>query len=508
MLSFALVKAGTFDGIRFSRPDSYEASFSVELRPISDQFDSAALAVNGLDRDRLLVEGADPADAMTSASHWIGQQSLGYNPVLVAYPLGFDWSWLYWYFVRFSRLGSPFQHSKCFDIKTAFAVRARIPVSKAGRTKIPTEWRGTHPHTHRAVDDAIEQAQIFANLFEWDTPVPREGRKIVVPTLIRESRQRTDEKAATLLHELTQRGAVEIANGRACVYATGSMGRGEMSTRSDLDVFVLRDEAAIEPLTKLDEIRLKARLIEAARAQGYPPFSRDGQYVVAHNLKADLIGKLGTEDDDHLNVFTARMLLILESRPILGESTYKKAIEAAVAVYWRDYEQNSNNFLPIFFLNDILRFWKTLCLNYEARTGSKKESKPGERNLFNYKLKHSRLLTCYSAILYLLMVLQRDKGTVAPEVVTQLIGETPTRRLEIVAESRPNASALVQNILESYAAFLETCDEDKNVLESKFADSDFKREQFTKAKIFGDKIYELLNFLGQENSTLLRYLMI
>ncbi len=308
--------------------------------------------------------------------------------------------------------------------------------------------------------------------------------------------------------ELTNRGAVEIANGRACVYATGSMGRGEMSRRSDLDVFVLRDEMATDPLTKLEEIRLKARLIEAAKAEGYPPFSRDGQYVVAHNLNADLIGKLGTDEDDHLNVFTARMLLMLESRPILGTVTYQKAIDAAIAVYWRDYEQNSTNFLPVFFMNDILRYWKTLCLNYEARTGLKKDSAPGERNLLNYKLKHSRLLTCYSAFLYLLMVVQRDSGTVAPEVVTQMTRESPTRRLEVVAEALPAAATSVQGILDNYASFLLTCDEDKESLEAKFGAQDFKRARFAEARKFGDQIYELLKVLGQSDSSLLRYLMV
>lgn len=167
MLSFALVRAGTFDGARFTRPANYDATFYVELRPISEQFEPEALQVNGLDRGRLLREGIDPAAAMTRASQWVTEQAAGCQPVLVAYPLGFDWSWLYWYFVRFSNVGSPFQHSKCFDIKTAFAVRAGIPIGEAGRSKIPFRLQATQPHTHRALDDAIEQAQLFANIFEW-----------------------------------------------------------------------------------------------------------------------------------------------------------------------------------------------------------------------------------------------------------------------------------------------------------------------------------------------------
>jgi hypothetical protein len=72
------------------------------------------------------------------------------------------------YFTRFSRTGSPFNHSRCFDLKTAFAVKGRLPVAGAGREQLPPELRGEHPHTHRALDDAIEQAEIFAKLFAWE----------------------------------------------------------------------------------------------------------------------------------------------------------------------------------------------------------------------------------------------------------------------------------------------------------------------------------------------------
>ncbi len=71
MISFALVFAGTFDGKRFQRPVDYSKIFYAELQPISDQFQSEALAVNGLNRARLCTEGEDPADAMSRASNWI-----------------------------------------------------------------------------------------------------------------------------------------------------------------------------------------------------------------------------------------------------------------------------------------------------------------------------------------------------------------------------------------------------------------------------------------------------
>lgn len=168
MLSFALVYAGSFDGRQFRRPDRYEQTLYRELKPISEDFQPEALHINGLDRNRLCLEGMAPEKAMTEASRWVKAVADGAQPVLVAYPLSFDWSWLYWYFVRFSPEGSPFAYSRCFDIKTAIAVKAAIPISEAGRSRIDPSLRPAHPHTHRAIDDAIAQAEIFANVFEWE----------------------------------------------------------------------------------------------------------------------------------------------------------------------------------------------------------------------------------------------------------------------------------------------------------------------------------------------------
>jgi hypothetical protein len=125
MLSFGLVVAGRFDGTHFERPRTYDSTFYAELKPISEKWQPEAMQVNGLDRERLIREGRTPVAAINDASAWIQTMADGGRPVLVAYPLSFDWSWLYWYFVSFSADGSPFEHSRCFDIKTAYAVKAR-----------------------------------------------------------------------------------------------------------------------------------------------------------------------------------------------------------------------------------------------------------------------------------------------------------------------------------------------------------------------------------------------
>src|SRR3990172_4912034 len=176
MLSFALVYAGRFDGVLFQRPSSFDETLYKELKPISDQFEPEALRVNGMDRDRLCREGGSPEVVMTEASRWVRGVAGEGRPVLVAYPLSFDWTWLYWYFIRYSSEGSPFDYSRCFDIKTALAIKASIPIAEAGRSKLAFSLRSHRKHTHHALDDAIEQAEIFANVFQWRGkrgPTPR-----------------------------------------------------------------------------------------------------------------------------------------------------------------------------------------------------------------------------------------------------------------------------------------------------------------------------------------------
>jgi hypothetical protein len=174
LLSFALVRAGTFDGENYTRErGTSRHHFYCELKPISDQFQTQALEVNGLDRMRLQREGLEPAIAMSRAASWIKVTAGECRPVLVAYPLSFDWSWLYWYFTMFSNDGSPFSYSQCFDLKTAYAIKAHRTISQSSRSKLLPQLQARSLHTHNALDDAIEQAEIFANVFEWSGTVDR-----------------------------------------------------------------------------------------------------------------------------------------------------------------------------------------------------------------------------------------------------------------------------------------------------------------------------------------------
>jgi hypothetical protein len=170
MLSFGLAVAGAFDGEEY-RPAAPEGqTFYRELRPISEQFDPEALAVSGLDRERLSEEGADPVDAMTAAATWVGSVRGRSRPVLVGYPLVFDWLFIYWYFERFCPSGSPFGFSGGIDMKTMYLVKARTTIGGATKSRMPPEVLSRRVHTHNALEDAIEQAEMFNRLWTWEGP--------------------------------------------------------------------------------------------------------------------------------------------------------------------------------------------------------------------------------------------------------------------------------------------------------------------------------------------------
>jgi predicted nucleotidyltransferase len=317
-----------------------------------------------------------------------------------------------------------------------------------------------------------------------------------------ERRAQTKERLQLLRQEVK---AVEsLAVGKACVYATGSFGRCEASEHSDLDVFIVGKsdgKAGIggkqgSLLKRLDEICVKAELIKITRKLKIPDFSGDGQYL-DHYSAHELTKSLGTPEDDAINTFTARLLLLLESHPILEDQVYKEITKEVINAYWRDYEDHQDEFMPAFLANDILRLWRTFCVNYEARTERVPEEQKAKGKLKNYKLKHSRMLTCYSALLYLLAVHSRD-NTVSPADTELMISMTPTERLEWLSTQSHISSAhqTIAAILRQYDHFLETTNAKESELISRFSDREASRKYLTAAYQFGDSVFEALSAIG------------
>lgn len=101
-----------------------------------------------------------PEQVMVEYANWLDE--LPGLPVFCAYPAGFDFTFVYWYLIRFTGR-SPFSHS-ALDIKTyAMALLGRGYRASTKRN-MPMSWFDPAPHTHVALDDAIEQGALLANM--------------------------------------------------------------------------------------------------------------------------------------------------------------------------------------------------------------------------------------------------------------------------------------------------------------------------------------------------------
>jgi hypothetical protein len=248
-------------------------------------------------------------------------------------------------------------------------------------------------------------------------------------------------------------------------------------------------------------------LIHSTRELGLPEFDGDGEYLRCYTIE-DLVKSLGRPEDDALNTFTARLLLLLESKPVLGDGVYGDVVDDVIAAYWRDYQDHKEEFIPSFLINDILRLCRTFCVNYEARTKTSPVEMKNKRRVKNYKLKHSRMLTCYSAILELLALCRRQ-GTVHPRDFEEVVRRTPIQRIEglLAAEDCSAAHDHLRELLQAYEMFLQRTAVGGAALAEEFGNKEKHAVYMREANEFGNKIYSALRSVG-ELTPLYRHLVV
>ena len=206
-------------------------------------------------------------------------------------------------------------------------------------------------------------------------------------------RQKADEKISEITTPFSDCELFDVK--QVSVFAAGSLGRKDAGVKSDLDLFVI-SELPDKKRGKLYDLEVLAKLIEINSDLEFPPFSNDGQFLKIYSIE-EMKGALGQPQDDSENLFTARMLLLLESSPVCNMDLYEEHITAVVNHYFRDYPDHKS-FKPLFLLNDMLRYWRTLCLNYEKIRNE--EGKPWRKK--NINLKFSRMITVFGSVLPLI----------------------------------------------------------------------------------------------------------
>ncbi|MDQ3823810.1 MAG: hypothetical protein M3321_11300 [Actinomycetota bacterium] len=324
---------------------------------------------------------------------------------------------------------------------------------------------------------------------------------VALPEVIERRREYSERRieelraAIAAIDEVAQRPPLAI-------YATGSYGRLEASERSDLDVFFVHGDVE-PPMSRIRKTLIDADLIRLSRRLEFPEFSGDGKYLTVHSV-GKMKSALGTPRDDFENLFTARILLLLESVPLAGDELYDSVIRDIVATYYRDFAEHADDFRPLFLINDIIRFWRTVCLNYEStRHGTLDDAAKQKARVRNLKLKFSRSFTCFSAVLLLV----KNGHVVTPDEVAELVELPPSDRVIEAARDVERGDELAEEILAEYSWFLSATARDEHELRQWIRDEANHKEALEHARAFGRSLYNLLEAVASREDAM-RYLVI
>jgi predicted nucleotidyltransferase len=167
----------------------------------------------------------------------------------------------------------------------------------------------------------------------------------------------------------------------------GSLARNEVTPGSDVDWTLLVDgQADPQHLAIVHQIE---STLNAQKKKEPGRTALFGGLAFSH----ELIHQIGGENDSNRNT-TRRILLLLESRAIGDDSVRDRVMRGIFRRYLeedRAYHQ-VNEWrvrVPRFLLNDIVRFWRTMAVDYAAK---RRERAWAGWAIRNFKLRMSRKL--------------------------------------------------------------------------------------------------------------------
>ena len=253
----------------------------------------------------------------------------------------------------------------------------------------------------------------------------------------------------------------------------GSLARGEWTSGSDLDWTYLIDGGA-----NSDHLRISQGIRRVLKDNEYGdpgPSGTFGSMAFSH----DIVHQIGGQNDTNKNT-TQRVLLLLESRPTGDKKgAHDRVISAVINRYVEEdvhpLDPSGKQYrVPRFLLNDIVRFWRTMAVDF----ASKQRDREGEGwGLRNAKLRMSRklifasgLLVCFGAALdpELQKRISTDEDDIKLNLANHIRNRVRLTPLEILAsfvEQYGVPVSIAKELFDAYAEFLRVLD-DRNCRES------------------------------------------
>jgi predicted nucleotidyltransferase len=286
----------------------------------------------------------------------------------------------------------------------------------------------------------------------------------------------------------------------------GSLARREFTAGSDLDWAVVIDSRADSLHLKLVH-ELRKRL-DDAKFKVPGPTEVFGGLIFSH----ELIHAIGGDEDTNKNM-TRRLLLLLESTPIDTPGS-KQVHDRIIRGILKRYVDEDASFtpankrgdkIPRFLLNDVVRFWRTMAVDYANKYRARAGDKWALRNI---KLRMSRKLLFVSGLFMCVSwALKNKEASTEPfssqELLDHLLEWTRRPPLESMASIiETYGSPLAADIIGSYDQFLHLLgrEEDRKVLEKLSPDDAYENQVFLRARDVANRFDEALRKLMFESS--------
>jgi len=300
-----------------------------------------------------------PEDALREYAAWL--KALPGKPVFVGYPATYDFLFVHWYLMRFVG-DSPFGFS-ALDIKTYAMALLKKEFRKTTKQHMPARWFDPRPHTHIALDDAIEQGTLFCNMLAEN--LGRAAHDAAAhdpaPPLLERLEQivRADTRLMQLLNVARTANLPQWRLGGGCIYQTvwnALTNRPAGFGINDYDLIYFDDADLSEEAEAAVESRIRAALpafpapvevcnqarvhlwFESHFGLPYSPVASADEAITRYASTTHAVGVRLTHDD-RLDVFAPFGLddifgmIVRPNRALPNKATHDKKAARARAIW-------------------------------------------------------------------------------------------------------------------------------------------------------------------------------